>query len=166
LLERVAKLKKTVPNELVYTIFFREMAAREKYADDLARAGHAAAAADLRDLPRQVMQVQPEQFSVLRSAALQCAAELASYDAQEQLMVKTQALTPRPSDAPPGWKPPELAQLDAQRADALARTLAVMRKTLGDQAFAVTDYWIYSYITARLRRSSLQAAPGLQKGGK
>jgi hypothetical protein len=166
LLQRVASLKKTVPNDLIYTIFFKEMAARERFADRLERAGNTAGAADTREWGRQVMQVTPERFPGLKAASLQCAAELASYDQQERSIVETLPLQPRPSDAPPGWKPPELAQLDAQRANAIAHALNRMRETLAAEAFGVTDYLVYRYISVRLHRPGPRAAAGAQKGGR
>jgi hypothetical protein len=156
LLKNAATLKKTIPVQLVYTIFFQEWAAREKFADQMEKKGNRAGALDARDRARQVMWISAQQYPPIRATALECAADLSNIDTLERSVMQTLAGQPRQT---PGGRPPELVELDNQRIASIGRALTAMQETLGPQAFAVADYWIYLHISGGIRRTN-------QEGGR
>jgi hypothetical protein len=145
LLQRAAKLNRTLPDDLIYTIFFKELAARERQAAKWQSQGMLASASDLRDRAREVMQVSPERYGTLKAIALECAGSLDAIDAQQKTLASSLVGMP----ASPSM-PPELAALESERAAALAQARSRMRDVLGAEGFVATDYWIYLYISSHV----------------
>ena len=97
LLKNVANLKRTYPPQLVYTIFFKEWANRDRFADEMEKKGKKATALDARDRARQIIWASAEQYPPIRAAALQCAAELSNIDQLERAVMQTLLGQPRPA---------------------------------------------------------------------
>jgi hypothetical protein len=162
--QRAAALKKTLPDQMIYTIFFSEMAAMEEFADKLESDGNRVTAAAVRDRAREIIQATPEQFVHFRAAALGCASKIKSIAEQERAFVETMPAPLSRTEA--GTRPPELVELDNQRTVAVTGALALMRARLGEQGFKVFDYWVYTHVKSHLHRAGPETSLSGQKGGK
>jgi hypothetical protein len=158
-----ASRKDTLPEGLVYTVFFGEVDAVERSAARLDSNGKHSAAVALREQLRQYTSLSAEQFDVFRTAALQCVTKLKEYDRRAQKL--QQAQTPS-SPAASGPLSLKLTEMRSRRTVAVAQAVAQVRETLGVEQFNAIDYRIRKHILAGIHNGRPRPASSGQRGHK
>ena len=147
-----------IPEELAYRIFFQELAAYQRKADELEAQGKNASL--LRNRHQRLTALTNGEFRVLADQALPCAATL---EANQQESIRLAQAMKQSFDK--AGIQAQLIQLRRDNEAAVTISVGQLRAALGPQRFANLDLRVRIYVVSNLKiYSALQPKAALPEG--
>ena len=144
------QVSQAVPRDVIYRMLFREIAAYQNEADQLA--AQSKPDAFVRNYHQQVLQLTSDQAAQLIPIALACAQQIQSFDAQASAIINVIKQQYRRSPGilvPP--PPTQLQQLEGQRSAAAIASADSIAVASGPEAFASFEALVQQHIGAGLK---------------
>jgi predicted transglutaminase-like cysteine proteinase len=145
--------KADIPTHVAYGLFFGEMLALRKKADEMERNGRPAAA--LRDYDKKRANLSDEQSNALNQIALNCNDKVIKInDEAKRIIDRERARHPHGKlreGEQPALPPESLAVLEEKRKNTLLDARQQLHTALGDQEFKRFDDFVHKDIAARTK---------------